>query len=78
MKKYWLSQKELEETTDVPFEGITVPICCNYDKILKRIYGDYMQFPPIEERGKWHENIVIWEPNVPCKEYMNNENKRNQ
>lgn len=40
------------------FEGFDFPIPIGYDNILKTIYGNYMEFPPIEKRGKWHTAII--------------------
>lgn len=40
------------------FEGFDFPIPTGYDNILKTIYGNYMEFPPIEKRGKWHTAII--------------------
>ncbi len=37
------------------FEGISVRIPKKYDKILKNIYGDYMQLPPEEKRVMTHQ-----------------------
>lgn len=36
----------------------------DFDKILKKTYGDYMRFPPIEKRGVWHSNVKFL-PDVP-------------
>ena len=38
------------EFIDVEFEHLNVKIPKEYDKILRIIYGDYMQLPPEEER----------------------------
>ncbi len=46
------------------FEGIKVPIPSGYDEILKIMYGDYMKFPPVEQRGLWHSSFC--EPELPC------------
>ena len=43
--------KEIER---VPFEYLEVNIPTNYDKILSRIYGDYMTLPPIELQEPHH------------------------
>lgn len=51
------------------FEGIELPVPVGYDHILKTTYGDYMKFPPMEERGKWHGGVVF-NVDVPYKEYL--------
>lgn len=38
------------------FEDMEIPIPKNYDKILRDMYGDYMQFPPENER--YHINFI--------------------
>lgn len=42
------------------FEGEQFSIPAGYDTILKKIYGDYMQLPPEEERVTHHSNKVYW------------------
>ena len=41
------------------FEDIEVSILANYDTILRGIYGDYMQLPPVEEQKSPHA-IKAW------------------
>ena len=56
---YWYYDKEyLKEFIDVEFEGEFFKIPAQYDKILTKIYGDYMKLPPIEER-KTHEIVEL-------------------
>lgn len=43
--------------------GYFFPIPKGYERILKTCYGDYMNLPPIEERGMWH-NSVVFDPDV--------------
>lgn len=43
------------KTIEASFEGIQVCIPKQYDKILRHIYGDYMQLPPPDEQ-KGHHN----------------------
>ena len=33
------------------------------------MYGNYLEFPPAEKRGAWHEDIIIFDPDIPYKEY---------
>ena len=51
-------EEEFFPTRDVPFEDITVMIQNQYDALLRRGYGDYMQLPPPEQRYN-HEAAVI-------------------
>ena len=57
------------EMIDHKFEGITVKIPIGYDKILSIMYGNYMEFPPIEARGARHSDI-IFDPDKPYTEYL--------
>lgn len=43
----------------VKFEHLEVPIPNGYENVLCQIYGDYMKFPPVEQRGTWHTGTYI-------------------
>lgn len=43
------------------FETITASVPTGYDKILKSIYGDYMQLPPVDERKPHHDFTLLVE-----------------
>ena len=45
------------------FENILVPIPEEYDTILHKIYGDYMQLPPEEKRVFRHGTECFWKDN---------------
>ncbi|OXC07484.1 hypothetical protein AYP74_07945, partial [Ligilactobacillus agilis] len=47
-------RKLFEERVRVKFEGIDVWIPKENDKLLKKMYGDYMQLPPVEEQVPHH------------------------
>ena len=70
LKRYWLKKEELDDLVMLPFENIMVPAPRAYDTVLKRIYGDYMEFPPVEKRGVWHENLLLVDPDVPYGEFL--------
>lgn len=56
---YWYLPKDiLEEFVDKNFEGELFPIPKAYDAYLTRVYGNYMQLPPEEER-KTHNIIEL-------------------
>ncbi|WP_159649647.1 LicD family protein [Erysipelothrix aquatica] len=41
------------------FEGLVLPIPDNYEIILRNTYGDYLEFPPIDERKPHHGLIEV-------------------
>ena len=73
-KGYWVTKEELSDTVMLPYEDTVVPAPRAYDAILSRIYGKYMEFPPIEERGAWHEGVLHFEPEIPYKDYLTESN----
>ena len=50
-------------TYDYSFEGFVLPVPSGWDHVLSVNYGDYMRFPPVEERGEWHKT-GIWFPDT--------------
>ena len=67
---HWVAKNEFKETKYVPYEFVSVPIFEGADSFLARRYGEYMHFPPVANRGKWHEGIIHYEPEIPYKEYL--------
>lgn len=48
---HWsMRRDQIFPTIEVPFEDITVKLPRDYDAILRRSYGDYMELPPESER----------------------------
>lgn len=47
-----------EETTELMFEGHNLMAPKGYDKVLREIYGDYMQLPPEESRVPSHSDDI--------------------
>lgn len=71
-KRYWIYKDEFKEIVEIDFEWLKVSVIKNYAEVLCRIYGNYMEFPPASERGKWHEGMIRFDPDVPYKEYLKN------
>ena len=71
INRYWCNASDLENIITVPFEHIEVPISANYDVILKHTYGNYMEFPPVEKRGAWHDGMLVFDPDIPYKDFLN-------
>lgn len=58
-----------EQTVELPFEGLSVPVAAEYDAMLTAIYGDYRTEPPEEEkRCKVHGVIV--DPERSYEQYL--------
>ena len=51
------------------FEMIEIPMPKDIDSRLTVQYGDYMQFPPINQRGIWHSD-VFWDPDKKYTDYL--------
>ncbi len=57
---------EIQETTSfakykkVKFENISAMIIKDYDKVLKTVFGNYMQPPPENQRNPKHGSIIHW------------------
>lgn len=62
--KEFMPRKCFEEQIDVSFEEHTFNAPKEYDLILRTIYGDYMQLPPVEKRVSHHSNICYWKDNI--------------
>lgn len=57
-KKYFLDKAIFNESILMDFEGEKFPVCKRYDEYLTKLYGDYMQLPPVEKRVGLHINNV--------------------
>lgn len=69
----WSYQREtfkrafFDHIIDWDFQGFRFPISAQYDAVLQIEYGDYMQLPPVEKRGNWHDGF--FDPDIPYHEY---------
>lgn len=53
--------REIYETTiQVEFEEISFSVIKEYDKFLRKVYGDYMKLPPEDKRVIPHEYEAFW------------------
>ena len=59
VRNYQLCE-DFEETIDTPFEGRTFQIMKGYDRVLRNIYGDYMQLPPEDQRQPKHGHATLF------------------
>ena len=56
-----ISIDDLFPLVELPFEDIKIKVPKNYDKILRELYGDYMQLPPKEKRQNHYPYILQFE-----------------
>lgn len=68
-KKIWFSE-DFSHTIEWEFEGLGFPIPCGFHRYLSLYFGEYMKLPPVEQRGKHHNN-AIFDPDHPYTEYQN-------
>lgn len=54
-------KSEVFPTVKLEFEGKKYPCPKEYDKILTRIYGDYMKLPPVEKRQTHNPTKIKFE-----------------
>lgn len=59
-KKNRVEKKLFGNVLYVEFEGISFRCPLGYDSVLKSLYGDYMQLPPVEKQITHHTNNVFW------------------
>ena len=59
IRNYQLCE-DFAETIDAEFEGRSFKIMKGYDRVLRNIYGDYMQLPPEEQRQPKHGHATLF------------------
>lgn len=60
---------DFKSTIDVDFEGFKISVPIGYDRILRTLYGEYNNLPPIGKRGSGHEQAIV-NPDVPWREII--------
>ena len=55
-----LEKDIFSKSVHLTFEGIAVKAPIGYDKYLKSLYGNYMEFPPLEKQVP-HHNFDAWQ-----------------
>lgn len=55
-----LKSSMFEQIDQLQFEKNNYDVPHRYDEVLKCIYGNYMELPPVEKRKTHHENIAYY------------------
>lgn len=61
-KRFLMEDKDFNNIEEKEFEGFRFPISRNHHSLLTNMYGDYMKYPPVENR-KPHHGIINVEIN---------------
>lgn len=60
---YWdrefFDKKWFEDYVEMPFSDFSVKVPTGYHEYLTNVYGDYMQFPPVEKRVSHHYHYYL-------------------
>lgn len=54
-----IEEKYIFPLKNIFFEGMEFPVASNPDAYLKKLFGNYMQIPPVEERRQHAINIIV-------------------
>ncbi|MBQ6654667.1 MAG: LicD family protein [Erysipelotrichaceae bacterium] len=65
---FWPHPRRSFDLIEADFEDLKITIPAGYDGYLRRIYGDYLSFPPEEERTAKHD-IVFMDLNHGYQQY---------
>ena len=64
MDLYSISTDDFTNTATAKFEYCSVPIPKNYKQILRNMFGNYMEFPPLDKVDEWHGNMITFDPDI--------------
>lgn len=65
-KKIW-PKRIFDSYVEKNFESIRVRVPVGYEEQLHIYFGNYMEYPPLEEREKWHD--MRFYPDIPYRHY---------
>ena len=58
------NKEDFSDSVKVEFEGHLLNAPIGYDKVLRDLFGDYMQLPPIEQQITHHSNKTFWKNDI--------------
>lgn len=66
---------DFSTTLLVDFENFKMPVPVGYDRILKTVFGNYLELPPVKERGLHHDG-TLYDADKPYTYYFERLNIR--
>lgn len=75
---YWFYAEDIRKTIAMAFENVSFSAPAGYQNILRKVYGNYMKFPPKGKRGEWHARQIIYEPDMPYQEFYKSKVRENK
>lgn len=67
-------RKDFNSTVLVDYENGYIPAPIGYENILKKQYGNYMEYPSDEEKINFHG--IVFDPDIPYEAYIKREYKQ--
>lgn len=67
LDKYNWKKSDFEQSIEMPFEFISLPVPNGYDNVLRTQYGDYMK--PAQVNNSFHGETIM-DPEKPYTEYL--------
>jgi lipopolysaccharide cholinephosphotransferase len=67
--RFKIQTELVAKTAYIPFEYTTARVPIGNTVYLTQLYKAFMELPPVEKRGVYHELIVFYDPNKPYTEY---------
>jgi len=67
-QKSW-NQADFQDVVPVELEGFQFNAPAGFENVLKTSYGDYLQLPKVEDRGKQHGQY-LFNPDQPYEKYL--------
>ncbi len=69
-EKYQWEKAWFADRKTLPFEHLKVSVPGEYEKVLSRTFGNYMEYPEDKENSSLHGGM-IFEPEIPYLTYLN-------
>lgn len=69
-KTYYFEKKNVDKTVKLIFEHTSFEAPAGYIAILQEVYGNYQQLPPKRKRGQWHQDQIVFDPDMSYVDFI--------